>query len=259
MGSIPAEHAKIKKMTNNFITSALLIIGDEILSGRTEDKNINFLAKNLTEMGINLKEVRVVADIEAEIISAVNSLRNKFDYVFTSGGIGPTHDDITSESISKAFDDVFEKNLIAEKILIQHYGAENINEARLKMAYMPRSATLLENSLSSAPGFRVGNVFVMAGIPKIFQVMFEVAKSQLKVGKKIKAIEIKINLTESTIAKSLTEMQKRYSEVSMGSYPFEGGTSLVFRSIDYNQLEEANAEMAKILKSINENSILSTS
>ena len=110
---------------------------------------------------------------------------HKFDYVFTSGAIGPTHDDITSESISKAFDDVFEKNLIAEKILIQHYGAENINEARLKMAYMPRSATLLENSLSSAPGFRVGNVFVMAGIPKIFQVMFEVAKSQLKVGKKI--------------------------------------------------------------------------
>ena len=259
MGSIPAEHAKIKKMTNNSITSALLIIGDEILSGRTEDKNINFLAKNLTEMGINLKEVRVVADIEAEIISAVNSLRHKFDYVFTSGGIGPTHDDITSESISKAFDDIFEKNLIAEQILIQHHGAENINEARLKMAYMPRSATLLENSISSAPGFRIGNVFVMAGIPKIFQAMFEVAKSQLKVGKKIKAIEIKINLTESAIAKSLTEMQKRYSEVSMGSYPFEGGTSLVFRSIDYNKLEEASAEMVKILKSINENSILSTS
>ena len=259
MGSIPAEHAKIKKMTNNSITSALLIIGDEILSGRTEDKNINFLAKNLTEIGISLKEVRVVADIEAEIISAVNSLRNKFDYVFTSGGIGPTHDDITSESISRAFNDTFEKNLIAEQILIKHYGIENVNEARLKMAYMPRSAILLENSISSAPGFRIGNVFVMAGIPKIFQAMFEMAKSQLKVGKKIKAIEIKINLTESAIAKSLTEMQKRYSEVSMGSYPFEGGTSLVFRSIDYNKLEEASAEMVKILKSINESSILSIS
>ena len=257
MGSIPAEHAKIKKMTNNSITSALLIIGDEILSGRTEDKNINFIAKNLTEMGINLREVRVVADIEAEIISAVNSLRNNFDYVFTSGGIGPTHDDITSESIAKAFDDVFEKNLTAEQILIQHYGAENINEARLKMAYMPRSANLLENSISSAPGFRIGNVFVMAGIPKIFQAMFEVAKSQLKVGEKIKSIEIKINLTESEIAKSLTEMQKRYSEVSMGSYPFDGGTSLVFRSSNYQLLEESSSEMIKILKSIKDDAILS--
>ncbi len=243
-------------MTKNSITSALLIIGDEILSGRTEDKNINFLAKNLTEMGISLKEVRVVPDIEKEIVEAVNSLRHRFDYVFTSGGIGPTHDDITSESISKAFDDVFEKNLTAEQILIKHYGAENINEARLKMAYMPRSATLLENSISSAPGFRIGNVFVMAGIPKIFQAMFEIAKLQLEVGKKIKAIEIKINLTESAIAKSLTEMQKKYAEVSMGSYPFEGGTSLVFRSIDYNKLEKASTEMIKILQSINEDSIL---
>ncbi|MCE2687079.1 MAG: competence/damage-inducible protein A [Rickettsiales bacterium] len=244
-------------MTKNSITSALLIIGDEILSGRTEDKNINFIAKNLTEMGINLREVRVVADIEEEIISAVNSLRNKFDYVFTSGGIGPTHDDITSESVAKAFNDIFEKNLTAEQILIQHYGAENINEARLKMAYMPRSATLLENSISSAPGFIIGNVFVMAGIPKIFQVMFEVAKSQLKVGEKIKSIEIKITLTESVIARPLTEIQKKYSAVSMGSYPFDGGTSLVFRSSNYQLLEESSSEMIKILKSIKDDAILS--
>ena len=157
---------------NNIVSAGLLIIGDEILSGRTVDQNINFLAKNLSENGIILREVRVVGDFENEIIFAVNELRKKFDYVFTSGGIGPTHDDITSLSIAKAFDQDLILNEVAHKILIQHYGAENVNEARLKMAYLPRKASLLDNPISSAPGFRIENVFVMAGIPKIFQAMF---------------------------------------------------------------------------------------
>ena len=225
-----------------------MIIGDEILSGRTKDANLNFLAINLAEMGINLREVRVIPDIEEEIISALNLLRKKFDYVFTSGGIGPTHDDITSLSVAKAFGDKYEKNAEAEKILIQYYGAGNVNEARLKMAFLPSSASLLDNPVTSAPGFRIENVFVMAGVPKIFQAMFAAAKKELIGGKITKSLEIKIALTESVIAKDFEELQKKYTQVVMGSYPFDGGTSLVFRSTNYEALEHAVSEMKQKLK-----------
>ncbi len=225
------------------VTAALVIIGDEILSGRTKDANLNFLAISLGEMGIVLREVRVVPDIESEIIDAVNILRKKFDYIFTSGGIGPTHDDITCESIAKAFGQRAVLNDVALKILNDHYGAENVNEARKKMAILPQGASLLDNPISSAPGFCIENVFVMAGIPKIFQAMFEAAKKQLIGGKKIKAREVVITLTESIIAADFSNLQKKYSDVVMGSYPFEGGTSLVFRSSDYDLLEKAIAEM----------------
>ena len=225
------------------VTAALLIIGDEILSGRTKDANLNFLATSLSEIGINLREVRVVPDIESEIIDAVNILRKKFDYIFTSGGIGPTHDDITCESIAKAFGRQAVLNEIALEILNNYYGAENVNEARKKMAILPQGASLLDNPVSSAPGFCIENVFVMAGIPKIFQAMFEAAKKQLIGGKKIKAREVVISLTESIIAADFSNLQKKYSEVVMGSYPFEGGTSLVFRSFDYDLLDCAIAEM----------------
>lgn len=235
---------------NNIVSAGLLIIGDEILSGRTVDQNINFLAKNLSENGILLKEVRVVGDFENEIIFAVNELRKKFDYVFTSGGIGPTHDDITSLSIAKAFDQDLILNEVAHEILIQHYGAENVNEARLKMAYLPRKASLLDNPVSSAPGFRIENVFVMAGIPKIFQAMFEASKKELKIGCKISARELKISLTESIIAKDLTDLQNQYREISMGSYPFENGTSLVFRGFDKEILEEAFLKMQNLITKI---------
>ena len=235
---------------NNIVSAGLLIIGDEILSGRTVDQNINFLAKNLSENGILLKEVRVVGDFENEIIFAVNELRKKFDYVFTSGGIGPTHDDITSLSIAKAFDQDLILNEVAHEILIQHYGAENVNEARLKMAYLPRKASLLDNPISSAPGFRIENVFVMAGIPKIFQAMFEASKKELKIGCKISARELKISLTESIIAKDLTDLQNQYREISMGSYPFENGTSLVFRGFDKEILEEAFLKMQSLITKI---------
>ena len=215
---------------NNIVSAGLLIIGDEI--------------------GILLKEVRVVGDFENEIIFAVNELRKKFDYVFTSGGIGPTHDDITSLSIAKAFDQDLILNEVAHEILIQHYGAENVNEARLKMAYLPRKASLLDNPVSSAPGFRIENVFVMAGIPKIFQAMFEASKKELKIGCKISARELKISLTESIIAKDLTDLQNQYREISMGSYPFENGTSLVFRGFDKEILEEAFLKMQSLITKI---------
>lgn len=230
------------------ISAAFIIIGDEILSGRTSDANLNFLAINLAEMGINLREVRVVPDVEEEIIFALNSLRKKFDYIFTSGGIGPTHDDITSLSVAKSFGDKYEKNDEAEKILIQYYGEGNVNEARLKMAFLPSRALLLDNPLTSAPGFRIENVFVMAGVPKIFQAMFLAAKKELIGGKIIKSLEIKIAQTESVIAKDFEELQKKYSQVAMGSYPFDGGTSLVFRSTNYEVLEQAVSEMKQKLK-----------
>jgi molybdenum cofactor synthesis domain-containing protein len=227
------------------VTASLLIIGDEILSGRTHDQNLNFLANGLEEIGINLCEVRVVADIESEIIQAANELRKKFDYVFTSGGIGPTHDDITSESIAKAFCDKLIKNSEAMAVLNSHYGVENVNEARAKMAMIPSMASLLANPVSSAPGFRIENVFVMAGIPRIFQAMFAAAKTELIGGKKTSSREIQISLTESVIAKDFSDLQKKYSEVSMGSYPFDSGTSLVFRSTNIKLLEEAITEMLK--------------
>lgn len=246
-------------MTKTTVTAAFVMIGDEILSGRTTDKNLNFLATNLTEMGINLKEVRVVPDVESEIIAAVNAVKNKFDYIFTSGGIGPTHDDITSLSIAKAFGDELVQNQEATEILIKYYGIENINEARLKMAFVPKTAKLLDNPVSSAPGFRITNVFVMAGVPKIFQAMFEAAKKELEVGKKVKSKEIRISLTESIIAKDLEDLQNQYPEVSMGSYPFDGGTSLVFRSNDYELLEKSVKEMAELLERIKSASIISVS
>lgn len=241
------------------VTAALVIIGDEILSGRTVDANLNFLAVNLSALGISLQEVRVVPDIEDEIIFAVNEVRKKFDYIFTSGGIGPTHDDITAAAISKAFNDIYEKNSEAAQILVKYYGAENVNEARMKMAYMPRGASLLDNPVSSAPGFRIENVFVMAGIPKIFQAMFDCAKKELIGGKKTKAREIKISLTESIIAKDFSDLQKKYSQVVMGSYPFDGGTSLVFRSTDYAALDTALEEMTSIVKKIKGDSVLKIS
>ena len=225
------------------VNAAFIIIGDEVLSGRTTDKNLNFLATELTKMGINLKEVRVVPDDENEIVEAVNVLRKKFQYVFTSGGIGPTHDDITSASIAKAFDSQLIKNLEAEQILIDHYGLENINDARLKMAFVPSQARLLDNPVSSAPGFIMENVIVMAGVPKIMQAMFFAAAKILISGDKIISREIKTTFTESIIAQDLTALQKEFLGVSMGSYPFEGGTALVFRSVDIVALENAVEKM----------------
>ena len=236
-------------MNNVKITAGFVIIGDEILSGRTADKNLNFLATNLTEIGINLAEVRVVPDLEEEIIAAVNFLREKYTYVFTSGGIGPTHDDITSASIAKAFGVEIELNKEAEEILHSHYGVE-VNEARLKMAKLPKGSSLLDNPVSSAPGFRIENVFVMAGIPNIFQAMYFAAAKELEGGSKIIAKEVKVDLVESQIAKPFEDLQKQYPNISLGSYPFKGGTALVFRGVDENDLNEVYAKMKKVVEKL---------
>ena len=232
---------------NSLVTAAYLMIGDEILSGRTEDKNLNFLALELGKMGIQLNEVRVVGDIEDEIILALNDLRQKYNYVFTTGGIGPTHDDITSLAVAKAFGDELIKNEEAHQILIKHYGQDDVNEARLKMAYVPSQAKLLDNPVSSAPGFMIENVIVMAGVPKIMQYMFAAVKTNLVGGSKKFSQELKINLTESKIAQDLEDLQNQFPNVSMGSYPFSGGTNLVFRSVNIADLEKSVAKMTEIL------------
>ncbi len=234
-------------MVESIVTAALVIIGDEILSGRTADKNINFLAKNLTELGIVLREVRVVADIEEDIIFAVNQLRKKYNYIFTSGGIGPTHDDITAEAIAKTFNQKLIKNPTAEKILHDYY-KDNVNAARMKMAILPEFATLLDNPVSSAPGFKIENVFVMAGVPEIFAAMFFCAQKELTFGSKIMSQEVKTHLTESIIAQDFANLQKKYPMVTMGSYPSKEGTALVFRSSDEENLNQAKQEMQKILE-----------
>ncbi len=241
---------------SNLVTASYLIIGDEILSGRTQDKNLNFLAQELVEMGIALKEVRVVPDDESEIILAVNDLRQKYSYLFTTGGIGPTHDDITSLSIAKAFNDQLIKNKEAEQILIDYYGKENVNAARLKMAYVPSQARLLDNPVSSAPGFIIDNVVVMAGVPKIMQYMFKAAKKDLKSGVKIDSIEIRISITESVIAKELEDLQNKYPDIAIGSYPFPNGTSLIFRGSKIDILSNAVDEMVNILNQQYKNSII---
>ncbi len=242
-------------MTKDNVTAGFLIIGNEILSGRTIDKNLNFLATHLTEAGINLIEVRVVPDIEDMIIAGVNELRSRYNYVFTSGGIGPTHDDITSESIAKAFGVKNILNKEAEDILRNHYGVE-VNEARLKMAKIPETATLLDNPISSAPGFHIENVFVMAGIPKIFQAMYFAATKELKGGKKMISKEVKVSLVESQIAKDLEDLQEQYENIAMGSYPFKGGTALVFRGIDEEKVDEAYDKMINKVKLIDANAVI---
>jgi len=243
-------------MTQKTITAALVIIGDEILSGRTKDENLNFLAVGLGEIGVNLKEVRVVIDGEEEIIEAVNALRKKYDYVFTSGGVGPTHDDITSAAIAKAFDDEYLVNEEAKTILENYYGHGNLNEARLKMAFMPSKAILIQNEINAASGFKIENVFVLAGIPKIFRIMFEGTKTELQGGTKTKMQEIKITLTESVIAKDFANLQQKYPQIIMGSYPSEATTSLVFRGTDYEILEKSVNEMILILKNLQSDCVL---
>lgn len=239
-------------MKNKQVTSAVIIIGNEILSGRTKDLNINFLANSLVDIGIDLAEVRIVKDIEKDIIFAVNELRVKYDFIFTCGGIGPTHDDITSASIAKALGINIERNKEAENLLINYYSKDKLNDARLKMADIPVGAILLDNPVSSAPGYKISNIFVFAGVPKIMQAMFEAAKEYFITGDKVYTKSISAYVTEGDIAKELSDLQSRYAEVEMGSYPFirneRLGTSLVFRSSNTAKLDDSHEIMLKILK-----------
>ena len=234
--------------------AALIIIGNEILSGRTKDKNLAYLAEWLNEIGIQLYEVRVIRDDEKEIIDCANLLRKKYDYVFTTGGIGPTHDDITTESIAKAFNVELETNPEALKILQSYYKEGELNEARLKMTLLPKGAELVENPVTKAPGFKMENVFVMAGIPSIMQGMLEGAKAFLKIGNKMTSKSIDVFMPESYVAKELSKMQDNYPEVEIGSYPFnkEGqfGTSLVMRSANLDTLESCASDVAEMVKKL---------
>ena len=234
--------------------AALIIIGNEILSGRTKDKNLAYLAEWLNEIGIQLYEVRVIRDDEKEIIDCVNLLRKKYDYVFTTGGIGPTHDDITTESVAKAFNVELETNPEALKILQSYYKEGELNEARLKMTLLPKGAELVENPVTKAPGFKMENVFVMAGIPSIMQGMLEGAKAFLKVGNKMTSKSIDVFMPESYVAEELSKMQDNYPEVEIGSYPFnkEGqfGTSLVMRSANLDILERCASDVAEMVKKL---------
>lgn len=233
-------------------TACVIVIGNEILSGRTQDSNLNWLAKELNGIGIRLREARVVADIPDAIIEAVNTVRQKYDYVFTTGGIGPTHDDITSECIAKAFGVPYERNKEAEALLMNYYGPEKINAARLRMSDMPRGVKLIPNPVSTAPGFIIENVHVMAGVPGVMRAMFDGIRATLKGGKPVQSVTVSTYLTEGVIAQELGEIQKRHAQVDIGSYPFmrDGrlGTSLVARHEDGKPLAEVKTELQDMIK-----------
>ena len=234
------------------VTAAVLIIGNEILSGRTQDANLGFLGKSLNEIGIQLMEARVVCDVEDEIVTAVNGLRARYDYVFTTGGIGPTHDDITADSIAKAFGVGIDYHPDVYDMLKANFEGRGIevNEARMRMARIPDGAGLIDNTVSLAPGFEIGNVFVLAGVPSIARAMFEGAKNRLRRGRTVLSRSIRVHVGEGTVAESLARAQALFPDVDMGSYPWalDGnfGTSLVLRSPDKARLDEAFEAVFKL-------------
>ena len=232
--------------------ASLIIIGNEILSGRTQDKNLSYLANWLNEIGIQLGEVRVIRDEEEIVVETVNYLRSTYDYVFTTGGIGPTHDDITSLCIAKAFGVELEINTGALGILKEYYKDSELTDARMKMTKMPVGSELIENPVSRAPGFKMDNVFVLAGIPSIMQGMLEGAKKHLTGGEVVKSKSIDVFTPESNVADALTGLQNKYSEVEIGSYPFNKenrfGTSVVMRSSDEAKLDKCESDLKELMK-----------
>jgi len=241
---------------NTKVNAAILIIGNEILSGRTQDTNTSTLATWLNSIGVKVGEVRVIPDIEKTIIDTINFLRKNYDYVFTTGGIGPTHDDITAESISKAFGLKYEIHQEAFKILEAYYKKVEFNEGRQKMVWMPQNANLILNPTSGAPGFNVENVFCLPGVPSILKSMLGGLKNRIVGGEPILSKTISLRTVESEIAKSLTEVQENNQDVEIGSYPFfqagKLGVSIVIRSEDQSKIDSCNSQ---ILKFVNEKSI----
>jgi molybdenum cofactor synthesis domain-containing protein len=229
-------------------TAAVLIIGDEILSGRTKDRNLGYIADWLAALGIDLKEARVVGDVEADIVGAVDALRARYTYVFTTGGIGPTHDDITADAVARAFGVPIEHHPEAVRILKEWFAVigREPNEARMRMARLPVGAEMVPNPMSKAPGFRMGNVFVMAGIPKVMAAMLEEIAPVIERGEPVQSRTIAFNAAEGDIAKPLKEIQERYPAVLIGSYPKEVNgrfcADIVLRSRDTAALEAAEAE-----------------
>ena len=225
------------------MTAALLVIGEEILSGRTRDENIAYIAAYLTRIGIVLREIRVVADSKAEIAAAVNDLRRRFTYVFTTGGIGPTHDDVTTDAIAMAFGVEVIVDPEAVAAMRKLFSSEELTPARLRMARIPRGAALIDNAISRAPGFMLENVIVMAGVPRIMQVMLDAVTPRLAKGRPILTRSIRLDVPEGDAAPGLAELQASHPEVQIGSYPFfenkRLGTYVVLRSSDEAKLEAA--------------------
>ena len=236
------------------VTASILVIGDEILSGRTKDKNIGYIAEYLTNIGIDLKEVRVVSDDEADIVAALDALRKRYDYVFTTGGIGPTHDDITADSVAKAFGVKIDHHPEVVARFQERFGAD-LNEARLRMARIPDGADLIQSATILAPGFKIENVIVMAGVPSIMQAMMDIVAPKLKSGVRMLSDTVKANAREGDVGGPLREIAAAHPETIIGSYPFmdEAGkpnTNLVVRSRDQAKLDAAMEAVKEMLATL---------
>lgn len=242
---------------SEIVTAAILVIGDEILSGRTKDKNIGYIAEYMTAIGIDVKEVRVVSDDEPEVVAALNALRARYTYVFTTGGIGPTHDDITADCIAKAFGvsiDYHPEAVAIMKERVAKMGGE-LNEARMRMTRIPAGAALVANKVSGAPGFWIGNVITMAGVPSIMQAMLDEVAPKLKTGVKMLSTSIRADAKEGDIGTELGAVAKAYPDAIIGSYPFideKGGpnTNIVVRSRDALKLDEVRAAVEAMLAKV---------
>ncbi|MAO56167.1 MAG: competence/damage-inducible protein A [Rhodospirillaceae bacterium] len=234
------------------VTACLIIIGNEILSGRTRDANLQFLGENLNKLGIRMMEARVIADVEETIIACVNDARARFDYVFTTGGIGPTHDDITSACVAKAFGRKLIRHPDAEALLLSHYKPEDVTEARMKMADVAEDSILLENPVSRAPGFQVENVFVLPGVPRIMQAMFDLFKHRLVGGAEMLSKSIASYTPEGKMAARLTALQDSHPDLEIGSYPFsrdgKHGSTIVIRGTDAAEIDRAAETLRGIMR-----------
>jgi len=241
-------------MKKNYTTPnvAIIVIGNEILSGRTQDVNVSFLSKWLNEAGVKVTEVRIIEDNEKSIVKNIKDLKSKFKYIFTTGGIGPTHDDITSKSIAKAFNVKYDFHKEAYEILEKYYTPEKFNEGRKKMAKIPDGAKLIYNPSSGAPGFIVNNVFCLPGVPSILESMVHGLKDKIIGGSKILSQTITIQTVESEIAQPLEDVQKQFKNVEIGSYPFfrlgKIGVSIVIRSTKKNEIDECNKQIVSFIK-----------
>ncbi len=236
---------------NTKVNASILIIGNEILSGRTQDTNTSTLANWLNSLGVKLSEVRVVPDEEKVIVDTLNILRKKYDYVFTTGGIGPTHDDITAASVSKAFEKKYQIHNEAFKILESYYKPGEFNEGRQKMVWMPEGAELILNPTSGAPGFSIENVFCLPGVPSILKSMLGGLKNKIIGGEPILSQTISLRTVESEIANSLTEVQKKNKDVEIGSYPFfhagKLGVSIVVRSESQSKIDSCSSQILEFV------------
>jgi molybdenum cofactor synthesis domain-containing protein len=240
------------------VTAAVLVIGDEILSGRTQDQNSHYIARYLADIGVDTREIRVVPDVEAEIVAAVNALRARYAYVFTTGGIGPTHDDITADAIARAFGVGIEEDPRAINMLLEVIPADRLNEARRRMARIPLGADLIENSMSKAPGFMIGNVIVMAGVPIIMHAMLDAAAPRLRTGARVLVETIEADaIPEGRYAKDLAALAARFEEVSIGSYPqFSSAgvrNQIVLRARDASKLGAAAAATREMISRLTNN------